>query len=241
MGGGRRGSPGRPSTTTPSTPTTGEPQTPSDDASDETLAVLNVRGLLEVEIDGKAVIFKDVPAREWFASYVWKVIEAGVASGYRDARGRLTGEYGPANPVTYAEIAKMALEAAKKDVSTVTGVPQNRTARRQWSESYIKLAEDIELSVYTASLDVNVPASRGAVIQTIVEALNLPLEEGTGGYKDIRASHPHAQAIATATALGIISGDTDRQGNPKGTVRPNDPINRAEVAKILTKVLELGF
>lgn len=201
----------------------------------------NVRGLLAVEIEGKLVIFTDVPVNQWFASFVWQVMKAGIASGYRDARGMLTGVYGSANPVTYAEIAKMALEAAKKDVSTVSGVPENRSARRQWAEDYIKLAEDIGLSVYEPSLDVNLPATRGAVIQTIVEALNLPLEEGTGGYKDLRAAHPNARAIATATALGIISGDTDMQGNPKGTVRPNSPINRAEVAKIMARVIELGL
>ncbi|HLD63301.1 MAG TPA: S-layer homology domain-containing protein, partial [Candidatus Peribacteraceae bacterium] len=238
-GGSRRGSPGGDGlhSAADSAETSSDAKSESERSKSE--AVPNVRGFLEAAIDGQSVVFTDVPVREWFAAYVWDVIQAGIASGYRDARGRLTGEFSPANPVTYAEIAKMALEAAGEDVSSVSGTPVNRTAQKQWSESYIKLAEELQLSVYARDLDVNGPATRGAVVQTIVESFGLPLSEGTGDYSDLRASHPHAGAIDTATALGIISGDTDRQGNPKGTVRPDDLINRAEVAKILTNVLSL--
>ena len=232
-GGSRRGSPGGDGLH----PATDSSETGGEIESEAGLPA--VRGFLETVVDGQSVVFTDVPTREWFAAYVWDVIQAGIASGYRDVRGRLTGEFGPANPVTYAEIAKMALEAAGEDVSAVSGIPVNRSAQKQWSESYIKLAEELQLSTYTIDLDVNGPATRGAVVLTIVESLGLPLSEGTGDYSDLRASHPHVGAIATATALGIISGDTDRQGNLKGTVRPDDLINRAEVAKILTNVLSL--
>lgn len=200
----------------------------------------NARGKLQANIGKSSVIFHDIPVQEWFASFVLRMTEAGIASGYKDSQGRLLGEYGPANPVTYAEIAKMALETIGKGQVTV-GIPVNRSAHGQWSEKYIAIAELIQLSVYTEKLDVNLPATRGAVIQTIVEVLGLPLEEATEEYTDLRTSHPHAQAIITATRFGIITGDTDSEGNLKGTVRPNAPINRAEVAKILSKVLELDL
>jgi hypothetical protein len=184
------------------------------------------RGFLRVTIDGKAVLLRDVKVSEWFARYVYELVSAGVASGYRDARGTPTGEFGPANPVTYAEIAKMALLVAGKDVSP-TGTPQNHSARGQWSAPYIRAAEDLQVSVFTRALDVNRPATRGAVAQIVLESLGIPLSPGTASYGDLPPSHPHADALQTATALGIMGGDTNRDGSPKGTIRPDDPITHS--------------
>ncbi|PIR48902.1 hypothetical protein COU80_01830 [Candidatus Peregrinibacteria bacterium CG10_big_fil_rev_8_21_14_0_10_55_24] len=205
-------------------------------------ALDSVRGLLKVSAGTQSFVFKDVPVAQWFAPFVSAVVSNGIASGYSDAQGNSTGEYGPGNSVTYAEIAKMALELANKDVSAVTGAPANRSAKNQWSAKYIKLAETMHMSAFGSSLDVNTAAPRGAVVQTILEALELPLDEDTTtSYTDLSASHANARALATATRLGIISGDTDRQGNLKNTVRPDSDINRAEVAKILSVILEKGL
>lgn len=201
----------------------------------------SVRGHLEVNIDGKAVVLSDVPANSWFASFVSDIVNAGIASGYRDARGRLTGEFGAANPVTFAEIAKMALGVTGRDADNVDGAPQNRTAKGEWSAKYIKMAEDLNLSEFHNSLNVNASAPRGAVIQTIVELLDLPTSDSVEGlYKDLRASDKHALAIEAATRAGIISGDS-HDGDGKTTVRANDNINRAEVAKILSRIMDLGL
>src|SRR3989344_625640 len=54
---------------------------------------LGERGILEAKVDGKNVAFKDIPVKEWFAEFVLRVIDAGIASGYKDARGRLTGTF----------------------------------------------------------------------------------------------------------------------------------------------------
>ena len=121
----------------------------------------------------------------------------------------------------------------------MSGTPDNRSAKRGWSKKYIKLAENLKLSVYGGRLNVNTPATRGAVVQTVLEAAGIEIGDMPGDYKDVRSSHEHANAIGTATALGIVSGDTDRRGNLKGTFRPNDSVNRAEVAKIIANVLEI--
>jgi len=53
------------------------------------------------------------------------------------------------------------------------------------------------------------------------------------GFSDLPPDHPHAKAIATAYVYGLV------QGNPDGTFRPDDPINRAEVAKLVALLLKL--
>jgi hypothetical protein len=233
-------------------------------------SLTSVRGHLAASVGGQELVFRDVQANAWYAQYVATVVQSGIASGYRDQEGNLTGEFGPANNVTYAEIAKMAMESARETLPM--DAPRNRSARGDWSEAYIRLAEDMDLTVYTQNLDVRQPATRGAVVQTLVEALNITepepevVETGTGSstgtgtlagsgvvltppaeetppvtFKDVPGRHPYADAITLAAELGIVSGDTDLRGNPKGTFRPNAPINRAEVAKIFTKLIELGF
>jgi len=84
---------------------------------------------------------------------------------------------------------------------------------------------------------VNRSANRGQVIQTrflkhrgisvAIHHCELPRSAPTD---------PFAKAIQTATAIGIIHGDTDAQGHLTGTVRPHDSINRAEMVTILTRL-----
>lgn len=183
--------------------------------------------------------FRDVPATEWFAPYVARLVARGIVEGYKDVRGQRTGLFGPGNGVTYAELAKMAVSAAGKAEETTTA-PHNRSARRHWSERYVATAERYGFSAYTPHLAVDEGATRGAVIQTLLEAFGVPLEDGAVGYRDLRASHPHARAINTATRLGFVSGDTDRSGNPVGTIRPDAAINRAEIAKIIVRLLDFN-
>jgi hypothetical protein len=158
----------------------------------------------------------------------------GVVSGFRDAHGDPTGLFKPAAHVTIAEMLKMSLLSAGKTLTPAA--PRNRSARGDWSAPYVATAETLRLSLFTSpALRVQADATRGQVIQTLLESFSLPLRKATPGlYRDLPISSRYADAIATATALGILSGDTDAAGKPTGTVRPNDPINRAEVAKIVT-------
>ena len=229
-GGGRSylATSGKTTTTTGNNSTTITPDTSSPPPSTPSDSLM-------VNVGGQDVTFHDVPLASWFATYVQAVIGAGLASGYKDANGNLTGQYGPANPVTYAEIAKMALLLAHKDVEGATGASANASAHGQWSEKYIKTAESLGFTSYGKTLDVNASATRGAVIQTILEAMGVQIEPYSGGYSDVKASTKHSGAIGTATKLGIVSGD-----DGKGTFRPGDPINRAEVAKILSKAMDLA-
>ncbi|MFA5799653.1 MAG: carboxypeptidase regulatory-like domain-containing protein [Candidatus Peribacteraceae bacterium] len=261
----------------------------------------SIRGFLSQNIGGRNVLFRDVPTSQWFAASVATVLKAGIAAGYRDTQGNLTGEYGPGNNVTYAEIAKMALGAAGYSPSPAD-IPGNPSARNHWSSGYIALTEGLGAVVYRGQPVVDEFASRGAVMQTLVDILKVTdttvvvaeqpkavtgtgtvtsgsgtlttgsgtvqtgtgaaatgsgaLKTGTGAlvtsttvtppskevtFTDLQSSHPHAKAILLLAKLGVISGDTDRKGVPTGKVRPNAPVNRAEVAKIFSKLIELKY
>jgi hypothetical protein len=183
-----------------------------------------------------STLFSDVPPSSWFASSVSALMKAGIVSGYNDLQGNPTGAFKPANDVTQAEILKMALLAAGK--SPKEGIPKNLSARGDWSAPYVHAAEDLGLSVYGPSLDIHLPATRGQVVQTVLEAFGIPIARGDNPFHDLPSSSPFAAAMETAAKLQIIQGDTDAQGNAKGTVRPTDPINRAEVSKIVELMRE---
>jgi hypothetical protein len=103
----------------------------------------------------------------------------------------------------------------------------------------VKEAEDLHLTVFTPNIDVNLPATRGEVIQTILEVTGFPiLPKGATDFTDVPVNHPFAAAIATAEAYEIVSGDTGLDGQPLHRFRPDDNIVRAEVAKIITLVRE---
>jgi hypothetical protein len=227
--GGERGhgSPSNPATSPGSTiPVTQPPVSPGDDQH------------LAVTVGGQSLVFRDVAVSAWFAPYVQSVAQAGIVSGYADATGKPLGLYGPANPVTYAEIAKMAIEASGTTEQPL-GPPRNRFAHGHWAERYIALAEQLHLSVYGPTRRIDTPATRGAVVQTLLEALGIPLRANAHvSYHDLPGTNPYAKAIATATALGILSGDTNPDGTPKGTVRPDEAINRAEAAKMVVLALK---
>ncbi|MDD5623086.1 MAG: S-layer homology domain-containing protein [Candidatus Peribacteraceae bacterium] len=191
-------------------------------------ALPQVGGHLQVSIEGKSVVLKDVPVSEWFAMYVDALVAEGIVSGYKDARGNLTGEFKPGNNVTFAEIAKMAVEAAGLELSSNS--PKNRSAKGQWSAGYIAALEERGVSLFAdPSLDVNAPAPRGAVLQIVLEAFGQTIPAAQGGvYSDVSAGTAHAGAIEASTLTGIVSGD-----DGKTTFRPNAPINRAETAKII--------
>jgi len=197
------------------------------------------RDRLYVLVDETPVLYADVPLTAWYAPYVSYVIEEKIAEGYRDEAGNPKGEFGVENPVTYAEMLKMALEAAGSDL---TGVPppRNTSAADTWASAYVAKAEALPLSVFSPDLDVTLSATRGAVIQTILETMGITIGKTQATYEDVPADHPYSAAIASATFFGLVEGDKDASGVRTNRFRPDDPINRAEVAKIIALAKELA-
>jgi hypothetical protein len=193
------------------------------------------RGFLMVETEGREVVFTDVPFTAWFMPSVDTLVRKGIAQGYKDSVGNPTGEYGPERPVTYAEMLKMALAASGKEGTA--GQTRNVSAVGTWAEPFVKRAEDDGFTVFTPTVDVNTGATRGAVVQTIVEAFGLPLTLTQATFTDVPVDHPNAAAISIAAQRGFISGDKDANGEPLHTFRPDAPINRAEATKMIAEAL----
>ncbi len=197
-------------------------------------------GVIEQLTDITGPVFRDVSEKDWFNPFVASLAEWGIVSGFRDSAGKKTGEYRPGNEVTIAEVLKMAMEAARRDESLCIQTPLLPQAQSHWARAYVACAEKMGVRMLDARnpLDLNRPARRAEVL-TIVHDIFLdkvlPLYSG---FTDAQG-HRYEADIAYANLYGIVSGDTDLSGAEKGTFRPDDSINRAEVAKIIYAKLKL--
>jgi len=192
--------------------------------------------------DGKnTVALTDVLRSAWYGPYVRDVANRNIVTGYRDVHGTLLGLFGPADPVSIAQLAKMAVRTAGlKEASCPTAV-KNAKAAGDWSKPFIACAEIYNWTVYAnPALDIHRPATRAEVVATLLEAFEIPFAGTAVGttFKDVNNQTAFAPAIERAVSSGIITGYSDAAGVKTGFFGPSNLINRAEVSKILSLALQ---
>lgn len=183
--------------------------------------------------------FNDVDPDAWFAAYVSDLVGRKIVSGYKDPSGINLGIYRPEGLVTVAEITKIALRAVNAKVIFYTEA-QDPSEMFDWSYPYTHFAKRIGLSLFNdPALDVHRNATRGEVVQMLLEVFKVPLDSPQEApFDDVSLTSRFVRAIGTAARMGMVSGDTDEDGNPLNTFRPNASVNRAETAKMVSEFLQ---
>ncbi len=196
------------------------------------IAALKGESIIE-KWEDELVPYKDTDDDSWFTGHVWDLTNAGVVSGGTDD---MEGYYVPGNDVTIAEILKMALETAGYD-PLVDTTPTNPHAQSHWASGYYAKAEELGLAIVSdMTKDPNTSATRGEVLDTLFDAYGVSVPAAsTMQFSDVASTHTYANAVQYAYELGIVSGD-DGLGE---TFRPDDSVNRAEVAKIVDQFMEV--
>ncbi len=186
------------------------------------------------KVEGQDIVFRDVPQDSWFAPAVFKATQRGILGGYKNAAGEPTGEFGPGNNVTIAELAKIAHKIAGLSETELADSPRNEAAQGEWFSYFIASAEERGWTIYVdATIDPLRHATRGEVLVTLLQALDIAQKWPKGKlFDDVVLRTPFAGAIETAADLKIVEGRKDDSGNLTGTFGPQDPITRAEMAKI---------
>ena len=182
--------------------------------------------------------FKDVDddADVWYKHFVAKMYDAGIVSGYKDSAGVSLGLYKPGNNVTVAEILKISLLTAGYEISD-DGTELPDSINGHWAREFFMVADELGLTIVSDlnSLDPNSSATRSEVVRLVLEAFGVEVPEAdTSPYSDVSTDHADFDYIVYATDLGIVAGDST--GN---TFRPDETVNRAEVAKIIENAIEL--
>lgn len=196
---------------------------------------------LTIVADGKDVQLQDVQQSDWFSQYVFEAAKRNILSGYRDAAGNPTGTFGPGNNVTVAELGKIAHRMAgiSEDAFKNTA-PKNGSGANQWFSPFLASSENRGWIIYAAgTIDPVRPATRGEVLVTLMQAFDVPLKWQKGNvFTDVPATHPYAAAIETAANDKVVAGRMGADGKSTGLFDPEAPITRAEIAKIITTILD---
>ena len=186
-------------------------------------------------VNGQSIAFTDVPLGTWFATYVNTSVRTGIMSGFKNNQGNLMGLFGPESNVTIAELVKIAHELSGIDETKARWIPRNLRARGTWFEQYLASAENLGWQVFTDTrLDPGRSATRAEVVTTILQALDIPRNWPKGKmFSDVAIDAQYSASIETAAKDGLVAGYED------GEFKPEDPINRAEIAKIISLAIEL--
>lgn len=183
---------------------------------------------------GTVTAVTDVPLESWFAKPVSTVVKYGIMSGYKDAQGQPTGQFGPGNHITLAElstlghrIAGISAEAFATDTSPWFAAPITSARSRGWT------------IFMNTDLDPVRPATRGEVMVTLMQAMDVPLQWQKGTiFQDVTTTTTFAAAIETAAKEGLVEGKKDVTGQPLHLFGPADSVTRAEMAKVISAVLK---
>jgi hypothetical protein len=110
----------------------------------------------------------------------------------------------------------------------------HQAAEGTWFESYFRSAYENGWLVYQdPELDPGRPATRAEVVVTLLQVIDVPAGWPKGKtFADVYKNTPYAGAIETAAELGLVEGS---DGN---VFHPADPVNRAEISKILIEIQE---
>ncbi len=190
--------------------------------------------------DLAGVQFRDVTSGDWFGPYVSSVTSWGIVSGYKDTLGQSTGQFGPGNSVTVAEMLKISVKAAKVDEAQCALIPPlHSQAIGHWAAAFVSCAEGKGMRIVdNPAVDINRAATRAEVIAMIDDAFGDSVPPLFSNFKDT-IGHPLEADIAFAYVRGIVTGDKDALGIETGAFRPDESINRAEVAKIVYERLRV--
>jgi hypothetical protein len=161
----------------------------------------------------------------WYYEPVISALDENIVNGYKDASGELTGYYEPGNNVTMAEALKMTIEASGTDVA-------NAASGEAWYAPYVDAGQDIGLSNVNDNIDWGAQATRGDVAIWTSEAFELEGDDYDydGAFPDVSSSDSNAGHYQAVYEAGIFTGD-----DGTGYLRPNEPVNRAETAAIVTR------
>ncbi len=175
-----------------------------------------------------------VEGKNWFYSDVKIAYESYLIDGYTSTT------YEPYKNMTYAQAVTLAARMHQK--YTTGSVTLKNSPTKPWYQTYVDYAK--ENHIISKDYDWNADATRAGYIE--IFACALPEEAFTAkntvaddAIPDVRMTHPQATEIYKLYRAGILEGSSERIGDIKveHLCKPDDKITRAEVAAILTRMM----
>lgn len=189
--------------------------------------------------------FKDINEQPWAASTILSVAEKGLISGYQD------GTFRGKNNVTYSETMLMLYNVLSRTNSLQSVAPNSQVMYQSlltsykipnWSQYSVSygLASGVlnaaDIAKFTTNAKPN-PATRQDVAimfgKALAEKYDIMAGKGVKYNDAYLISDTAMPYVDLLTRLGIVSGDTNNNFNPKAN------ISRAEMAVLMNKTYDL--
>ena len=191
---------------------------------------------------GKTGGFGDI-MNHWARTYIERIYGLGIVSGKSATR------FAPDDPITRAELTKIAVKAFALTLPEgVTEKPFGDVDAKAWYAPYVKAAKDAGIAggYANGTFHPNAPVTRSEALKMLLSAtgfndIDQNFETNYASHSefiyaffhDVPMTQWFAKYVAYAKDKGIVNGKTAT------SFAPADSITRAEVAKIVTKLLDL--
>lgn len=178
----------------------------------------------------------DLGEASWAERAITEMEASGVVAGYPG------NVYKPYNDVTKLEsvamlIRMLGLEDQAK-AAEETGADYTMPPDLYWGSGYLIMAVERGMLAgdYLYLLEPNVPATRTEVAMLAFHALKLNPESEDLDFDDAdEIPSEYREGVAAVVKSGIM------QGLPGNVFEPNDNINRAQIAVMMSKIVELKY
>lgn len=174
------------------------------------------------------MFFGDVNGH-WAADYINQLYEDKVVSGKSD------GVFDPDGLITRAELTKIAILAFGHSVNTsVNHAPFGDVPANSWFAPYVEEAKRLGfVSGYeSGGFWPNEFVNRAAALKILLGAAGLDATGTSAEFSDVPSDAWFADYVGFAKEKGIVGGYAD------GRFGPGDFMTRAQVAKVVVKLLE---
>lgn len=149
--------------------------------------------------------FSDVAPSAWYYSYVETAVKNGVVGGYKNEEGTLTGYYGPADPLTREQAAKMIVLGAPLTSNTSCGPSFPDVGVTSWSYEFVEtlyawsVIDGYPDGSYGPDRNIN----RAEIAKIVSNGMN-PMLRPCGGF-----NLDSATALSATTVEACFSQDYD--------------------------------
>ncbi len=170
--------------------------------------------------------FSDVPATYWASNSIDAMLATGVMDGFGN------GTFGPDQPVTRAEFAKMLTVAL--DLPLPSRPPSfSDVPAGMWYSSYVAAVAQAGLMTgeTATTFAPNAPVPREELAVLLMRALKLQPAGGLGFTDAGQVAAWAVPGVEAAVTAGYMLG------YPDGTFRPLAPVTRAQAATVLARVI----
>ncbi|NLU49505.1 MAG: S-layer homology domain-containing protein, partial [Syntrophomonadaceae bacterium] len=188
-------------------------------------AVLAVKKEVKPETQKPVVSLKDI-AGHWAEAKIKQLVASGAIGGYPD------GSFKPDKQITRAEFATVLVKAF--NLAPQSGKVFGDTARH-WAKDYVATAAAYGIinGYNPVEFGPDDPITREQMAVMVVKAAKLDKVAGGKTFRDSsRVASWAREAVATASAKGIITGYADN------TFRPQGKATRAEAVAIILNALK---